>query len=147
MSHRTSIVLFALLLIVLVLTGCGSQSLPYTLASESLLPDYVQAAPEHVQVAYRFAIANPHEAQKYPCYCGCVNIGHDSLRACFVKRIDAAGRVTFDNHASGCGVCVDIALDVMRLLREGESSPDIRAYIDEAYSSSGPPTNTPLPVA
>lgn len=147
MLRRSRIILLAFLVVSLLLAGCGGQSLPYHLASEAGMPDYVHAAPEHAREAYRFVVANAHEAEKYPCYCGCVNIGHDSLRGCFVKKIDAAGAVTYDNHAAGCGICVDIAQDVMRLLRDGKSSPEIRAFIDEQYKSSGPPTNTPLPVA
>lgn len=147
MPTRTRIMLFALLATLVVITGCATQQLPYAMASESVLPDFVHDAPQHVRDAYRFAAANPREMEKYPCYCGCVYLDHGSARACFVKKIDAAGNVTFDNHASGCGICVDITLDVMRLLRDGKSSIEIRAYIDATYSQSGPPTNTALPVA
>ncbi|MFN8447820.1 MAG: PCYCGC motif-containing (lipo)protein [Anaerolineae bacterium] len=147
MSARSRILLLALLATVIVITGCATQQLPYAMASESSMPDFVHSAPAHVRDAYRFAAANPREMEKYPCYCGCVHLGHTSARACFVKKIDAAGLITFDNHASGCGICVDITLDVMRLLREGKSSPEIRTYIDATYSQSGPSTNTPLPAA
>lgn len=147
MHARTRILMLALIATLIVITGCSTERLPYAMASESILPDYVHAATQPVRDAYRFAAANPREMEKYPCYCGCVYLDHASARACFVKKIDAAGRVTFDNHASGCGICVDITLDVMRLLREGKSSPEIRTYIDATYSPYGPPTNTPLPVA
>src|SRR5688572_17722121 len=42
-----------------------------TLASKSLLPNFLGGAPARVQEAYQFAIAYPHELEKYPCYCGC----------------------------------------------------------------------------
>lgn len=148
MSKRMVFALFALLLLGVVLAGCASnEPLPYTLAPDSTLPQFVHTTAARVQEAYRFAVANPHELAKYPCYCGCGAMGHTSNLSCYVQDIDAAGNVSFDNHAAGCGICVDITQDVMRLLREGKSSPQIRSYIDATYSSFGPGTNTPLPSA
>jgi Protein of unknown function with PCYCGC motif len=46
--------------------------------------------------------------------------------------------VTFDSHALGCSICVDITQDAMRLLRQGKSVQDIRAYVDQTYSRYGP---------
>jgi hypothetical protein len=72
-------------------------------------------------------------------------MGHKSNLQCYVQAVDAAGNVTFDNHAAGCGICVDITVDVMRLIKEGRSPTDIRATIDATYSAFGPSTDTPLP--
>jgi hypothetical protein len=66
---------------------------------------------------------------------------------CFIQVIDENGTITFDNHASGCGICIDIALDVKRLSEEGLSQLEIRHYIDATYGSFGPSTDTPLPEA
>jgi cytochrome c-type biogenesis protein CcmH/NrfF len=52
--------------------------------------------------------------------------------------VDTNGTITFDNHALGCSICVDITQDVMRLQREGKSDQEIRAYIDGTYSKYGP---------
>lgn len=145
MSRGIWIALLALLLMSIVLAGCATQPPPYMMASESAMPEFVHNTPARVQEAYRFAVANPHELEKYPCYCGCGAMGHTSNLGCYIQDIDAAGQVTFDNHAAGCGICVDITQDVMRLLRDGKSSREIRAYIDAQYSSFGPSTNTPLP--
>jgi hypothetical protein len=38
---------------------------------------------------------------------------------------------------------VDITRDVMRLLDQGKSLRDIRAYVDRTYSRFGPSTPTP----
>ena len=38
---------------------------------------------------------------------------------------------------------MDITRDVMRLLDEGKSMKDIRAYVDKTYSRFGPSTPTP----
>lgn len=129
----------------LVLSACnGATALPYVLSDESTLPDFLHDAPHTVREAYRYAVHNAHELENYPCYCGCGAMGHTSNRDCFIREIDEMGNVTFDEHASACGICVDIAQDVMRLLREGQSSVDIRTYIDATYGAFGPPTDTPL---
>ena len=138
-----------------VLVGCGTIALPPThvpnstaeMSHNSAMPDFVQKASALAQEAYRFAKANPHEMENYPCYCGCVKFGHTSLRDCFIKDIDATGKVTFDDHAAGCGICVLIAQDVIRLRGEGKSSREIRTFIDEKYQGFGPSTHTPLPAA
>ena len=102
------------------------------------MPAEVQSAPVTVQEAYQFSAANPDVMKDIPCYCGCGNIGHTSNYACYVSNVDANGNIGFDNHALGCSICVDITQDVMRMLREGKSPQDARAYIDATYSKYGP---------
>ena len=119
--------------------------MPYAMASESMLPSFLNNAPLKVREAYQFAMANPHDLETVPCYCGCGAMGHLSNLNCYIRDIDSAGNIAFDNHASGCGVCVDITQDVMRMKREGRSAKEIRAYIDGQYGSIGPSTDTPLP--
>jgi len=133
--------LLVLIVLLLALTACASQS------PSTDLPTFVTNAPAHYQEAYRFAVSHQHELTKYPCYCGCVAMGHADNLACFIQKTSVGGTIVYDQHASGCGVCVDIALDVKRLMGEGWTAPDIRAYIDETYSRYGPPTHTPLPMA
>jgi uncharacterized protein with PCYCGC motif len=143
---KSSLAILLLLLTAFTVTSCGGQaSAAYTLASESMLPDFLSNAPARVREAYRFAMANPHDLETVPCYCGCSRMGHQSNLNCFIKETDANGKFTFDDHASGCGICVDIAQDVMRMKSEGRSAKDIRAYIDSQYSGFGPSTNTPMP--
>ena len=102
------------------------------------MPAEVQSAPVAVQEAYQFASINPDLMQNIPCYCGCGDIGHTSNYDCYVSNADASGNITFDNHALGCSICVDITQDVMRMLRDGKSPQDARAYIDATYSKYGP---------
>jgi invasion protein IalB len=52
--------------------------------------------------------------------------------------VDAAGNITFDNHALGCSICVDITQDVMRMLKDGKTLQEARASIDATYSKYGP---------
>jgi hypothetical protein len=101
------------------------------------LPAELRAAPASVRTAYQFAAANPDVMQHLPCYCGCGSVGHTSNYDCYVSEVAAHGDIAFDNHALGCSICVDITQDAMRLLKEGRSVPDIRAYVDATYSQYG----------
>ena len=102
------------------------------------MPMEVQTAPVTVQEAYQFASANPDVMKNIPCYCGCGNVGHTSNYSCYVSSVDDKGNIRFDNHALGCSICVDITQDVMRMLKDGKSRQDARAYIDATYSNYGP---------
>ena len=128
---------------ILTLSACST---PIASTSNKMeMPDFVKNASASVREAYAFAIQNPHDLETIPCYCGCGNMGHLSNLNCYIKSIDQNGKITFDNHAAGCGICVDITQDVMRLKAEGQSSRQVRTYIDSKYSAYGPSTNTPLP--
>ncbi len=142
--RSTALVIIIFLLLTATLSACGGGSpVTLTLAAKDILPDAVKSASQTVQEAYRFAAANPEVLEQYPCYCGCSNIGHQSNRDCYIDSIAADGSITFDNHANGCTICVDITQDVMRLMREGKDAATIRNYIDATYSPFGPGTDTP----
>lgn len=127
------------LVILTVLPACSThQEAELQMMPMDQMPMEVQSAPATVQQAYQFAAANPDVMKVIPCYCGCGNIGHTSNYSCYVSYVDDKGKVTFDNHALGCSICVDITQDVMRLLREGKSPLDARAYIDATYAKYGP---------
>jgi len=120
-------------------SACSSKSTnDLHMMSMDKMPMEVQSAPTTVQTAYQFAAANPDIMKDIPCYCGCGNIGHTSNYDCYVSNVDAKGTVTFDNHALGCSICVDITQDVIRMLRDGKSPQDARTYIDTTYSKYGP---------
>jgi hypothetical protein len=65
-------------------------------------------------------------------------MGHGSNYACYVAGLNGDGSVQYDNHAIGCSICVDITLDAMRLLDEGQSTAEIKAYVDSTYARYGP---------
>jgi hypothetical protein len=102
------------------------------------MPDEVKSAPVVVQQGYQFAVANSDVLQKIPCYCGCGKMGHKSNYDCYVANTNAPGKVTYDSHALGCSICVDITQDTMRMLKEGKNVKDIRTAIDATYSKYGP---------
>jgi hypothetical protein len=141
-SRTFFVSLMAGLVLLTILPACSGPStaedVHLEMASMDQMPAEVQSAPVTVQEAYRFNAANPDVMKNIPCYCGCGSIGHTSNYACYVSHADENGNITFDNHALGCSICVDITQDVMRLLREGKSIQEARAYIDATYSKYGP---------
>lgn len=126
--------------------GCsgnpGSQESAHRLEMASLaqMPANVQRAPVSVQEAYQFAVANPDVLEEIPCYCGCGGMGHKSNYDCYVASTSDGGQISFDPHALGCSICVDITQDAMRMLDQGKTVPEIFAYVDSAYARFGPPT-------
>ena len=145
-KFRLMIALVGAAILLVSLSGCaGGGGHAYTLAPASELPAFLDDAPPTVRESYQFALAHPDELEKYPCYCGCGAMGHTSNLSCYIQEMGEEGSVTFDNHAAGCGICVDITQDVMRLMDEGQSAPEIRTYIDATYSPFGPSTDTPFP--
>src|SRR5678815_6103561 len=142
MLSTTRKLLFLSIIVVLLSTTISAsstqkQSNDLHMMSIDQMPAEVQSAPVTVQTAYQFAAANPAVMKNIPCYCGCGNIGHTSNYSCYVSGVDDKGKITFDNHALGCSICVDITQDVMRMLREGKSPQDARAYIDATYFKYG----------
>jgi hypothetical protein len=140
-SRRKPLLLapLAALLILGVLPGCSAapQSADLHMMPMDKMPAEVQSAPVTVRNAYQFAAANPDVMKNIPCYCGCGSIGHTSNYSCYVAGQDAQGAITFDKHALGCSLCVDITQDAMRLTREGKTTPEIKAYVDMTYAKYG----------
>ncbi|MDF1597911.1 MAG: PCYCGC motif-containing (lipo)protein [Acidimicrobiia bacterium] len=149
MPATRSISLIGALMIVasgLAVSACG-ESHDMDLADQSMLPEFARSAPSTVQEAYLFAVAHPDDLSHQPCYCGCGSMGHTSNLDCFIADIAVDGTITFDTHATGCGICVDIAQDTMRMTRDGKAPAEIRQYVDGRYGKFGPATPTPLPPA
>jgi hypothetical protein len=146
MTKRTYFWLLPLLLLGLLvsaLSGCsGSQSAEmehsFPMASMEGMPAEVKQAPVSVQQSYQFAAANPDILEQLPCYCGCGAMGHTSNYDCYVSSESASEDIVYDSHALGCSICVDITLDTMRLLDQGKTVPEIKAYVDQTYSQYGP---------
>lgn len=146
MRNKKPVILVALFLTLSALiAGCGSVSnanepgvANYELAPLAGMPLEVQSAPVTVKQAYQFAVANQEILSQLPCYCGCGGMGHTSNYSCYLAGEDENGGLTFDGHALGCSLCVDITQDAMRMLEEGKTTGEIRAYVDQTYSRFGP---------
>lgn len=138
-SHRWILLSLLSILLLAALPACsGGAKNDLSMMPLSGMPSEVRSAPAVVQQAYRFAAANPEVMKQIPCYCGCGSMGHTSNYSCYVTGVDANGAISFDHHALGCSLCVDITQDVMRLQREGKTTAYIRTYVDSTYSKYGP---------
>jgi hypothetical protein len=118
--------------------AAGAADHGHAMAPLDPMPAEVRQAPVVVREAYQFAVGNPDLMQQIPCYCGCGAMGHTSNYSCYVAEVAADGTITYDTHALGCSLCVDITQDAMRLLKQGKSPGEIRAYVDGKYAKYGP---------
>jgi hypothetical protein len=112
---------------------------------------YMPARPMDVlKDAHVFTADHPEVASYVPCYCGCGNAGHKNNADCFVKGRDPEGRVTeWEPHGVSCAVCIDIAVDSMKMRNSGASVTAIRKKVQGDYrprfATSETPTPAPLP--
>jgi hypothetical protein len=96
--------------------------------------------------AHIFAADHPEVASYIPCYCGCGSMGHKNNADCFVESRDKQGRVaTWVPHGAACAVCIDIAVESMRMRNSGASVAAIRKQIQGEYRPHFPTTETPTP--
>jgi uncharacterized protein YceK len=168
--NRASVGLRALLILVLValavpaISGCGANEAhdggwttqPGQGAGDSMStamqaawagrPSYVDTS-TRTQEAYAFAMAHPDVLQWMPCYCGCGAMGHRSNLDCFFEPTGGAERLTFEEHASYCQICVDEALLAKQLTAQGQSLRAVRGAVDRAFGGAAPGTPTELPPA
>ncbi len=138
-QHRLTIGLIVTTLVVAVLPACSTaaRAAQPSMLDMGQLPAQVRSAPTTVRVAYQFAAANPDLMKQVPCYCGCGKMGHTSNYSCYVSAVSPTGAITFDDHALGCSLCVEITQDVIRLSGQGQPASQIRAYVDSTYSKYG----------
>lgn len=99
-----------------------------------------------VRDAHMFTADHPEVASYVPCYCGCGNAGHKNNSDCFVRARDAQGRVTeWEPHGAACAVCMDIAVDSMKMRNSGASVSAIRTKVQNDYRPNFPNSETPTP--
>jgi len=111
-------------------------------------PAYVDSSGSATSEAYAFALTRPDALQYMPCYCGCVAMDHRSNLDCFLRPREAGVAISFEEHASYCGVCVDTALMAKQMLADGASFAEIRAAVDAGFGDTGAPgTTTDLPAS
>ncbi len=108
-------------------------------------PAFVGDADARTQEAYAFAIARPDVTDWMPCYCGCVAMDHRNNTDCYLHARAGGTPVVFEEHASYCGVCVDITLLAKTMSQDGKSMLEIRAAVDGRFGGLAPGTETPLP--
>ncbi len=108
---------------------------------------YMPARPMDVlKDAHMFTADHPEVASYVPCYCGCGSAGHKNNADCFVKGRDPEGRVTeWEPHGVSCAVCIDIAVDSMKMRNSGASVTAIRKKVQGDYRPRFPTSETPTP--
>jgi len=111
------------------------------------LAGYTPSRPmEILRDAHTFTADHPEVSSYVPCYCGCGNAGHKNNADCFVKARDPQGRVTeWEPHGVACAVCIDIAVDSMKMRNSGASVTAIRKKIQGDYRAQFPSSETPTP--
>lgn len=142
-NHLLFGLIVLLVFIPLSLAGCSASNGPEASAPPSMfsmndVPAEIKAAPATVLQAYQFAVENQDIVKRIPCYCGCGAMGHTSSYSCYISNVSPDLKITYDTHALGCSICVDITQDTMRLLKQGKSVSEIKAFVDQTYSQYGP---------
>src|SRR5262245_50554172 len=96
--------------------------------------------------AHIFTADHPEVASYIPCYCGCGSMGHKNNADCFIEARDPQGRVTsWVPHGAACAVCIDIAVESMRMHNSGASVSAIRTQVQNEYRPHFPTSETPTP--
>jgi hypothetical protein len=99
-----------------------------------------------LQDAHIFTADHPEVSSFIPCYCGCGQSGHQDNADCFVRARDAQGKVTeWEPHGAACAVCIDIAVQSMKMRNSGASISAIRQQVQNDYRPRFPTTETPTP--
>jgi len=109
------------------------------------LPSFLSKYEEEMAVLYQQAAKHQELLENIPCYCGCGDsAGHMNNYDCFVYENKKDGSVTWDDHATKCGVCLEIAAEAINEYNNGKSIKEIRKMIDEKYKEGyAEPTPTP----
>ena len=134
-----AVLLPALAVIVFSLLAGGAGKEQEARVTPSAFPDFVYSSPK-VEAGYRLAVENQQLFDQMPCYCGCGAMPEDphrNLLDCFINDDGS-----FDSHASGCDVCLDIAGDVVQWRAEGKGIAETRSLVDAKYQGYGPSTGT-----
>ncbi|MFB9325365.1 PCYCGC motif-containing (lipo)protein [Paenibacillus aurantiacus] len=120
-----------------------------TTAGAQTLPAFLTDAHSVIVQSYQAAAASQDVLAFIPCYCGCGDsAGHRSNLECFIHETNADGSVTWDDHGTRCGTCMEIAVQAAVMKQEGKSIADIRSAIETKYSSQAQyATDTPQPPA
>ncbi|UJF32064.1 PCYCGC domain-containing protein [Paenibacillus hexagrammi] len=117
-------------------------------ASAYALPTFLNSQRDEIRLVYQLA-GNATDIIKWiPCYCGCGESSrHKSNLNCFIKEMNADGSVVWDDHGTRCGVCLQIAVESVKMKQEGKSLKEIRTIIDNTYKKGyAKPTDTPMPI-
>ncbi|SDZ02706.1 Protein of unknown function with PCYCGC motif-containing protein [Evansella caseinilytica] len=142
------IVLFIVLSI--AVAGCNSTTEEDgTIEESNSFPEFVYASSHPgSEAAYQYATDHGEYLDYIPCYCNCYvePFEHQNVKDCFINNeYSTKEQQVYDPHGSGCGICIETALDVQQMKEEGLPLSEIRDAIDAEYSKYAEPTDTPYP--
>jgi|SRR5690625_3056906 len=144
----------------LILTACGNQGkqsgnnvtsindgsmgdLRVETENKETLPYFLDDHHENMQILYTAVAQHQELLEHIPCFCGCGDsVGHEHNYHCFINENNVDGSIVWDDHATRCQVCLDIAAEAIIKYSEGKSINDIRDMIDEKYEDEGYPDST-----
>ncbi|WP_409294879.1 PCYCGC motif-containing (lipo)protein [Peribacillus sp. SCS-26] len=108
-------------------------------------PAFLAEKPEDMQMLYLAVSQNQKLLEQMPCYCGCgEEAGHKSNYDCFIYEKKDNGNIVWDDHATRCGVCMEIAAQSIIDLQDGKTIEEIRKQVDAKYQKGfAKPTPTP----
>jgi hypothetical protein len=130
----------AILVLAFIAAGCGAGE-DKAASVDVEFPEFVYRSEDSLK-GYKIAVAYPEVLEFVPCYCGCEqDEKYQSLKDCFIDRKTGE----YDEHAAGCGICLEEADDIGQWEKEGLSRLEIRERIDAKYEERGTPTETPMP--
>ncbi len=116
-------------------------------ASAAELPAFLDDKSEEMRLVYQVAGTATDILDYMPCYCGCSDsAGHESNTNCFIDEIRKDGSVVWDDHGTRCQVCLEIAVQSVKMTQEGKTLTEVRNFIDETYKEGyAKPTDTKMP--
>ncbi len=116
-----------------------------TTTSVDDLPTFLDAKSDDMKTLYTAVAKSQDLLESMPCYCGCGEFGHTSNYDCFINQNNDDGSLVWDDHATKCQACLDIAAESIVEFGKGKSIKDIRHMIDEKYQEGDYPEPTPTP--
>jgi len=115
-------------------------------SDKGTLPNFLDKHDDNMKIVYQAVAEHKELLEHVPCYCGCNDsVGHEHNYHCFIHENKADGQVVWDDHATRCQVCLDIAVESVIEYENGKSINEIQDMIDEKYEDKGYPESTPTP--
>ena len=103
-----------------------------------------QPRKDKIAARYAFAASHPDALAQMPCYCGCAIYMHQhtSLQTCYLRSIQADGKVVYTDHSLTCDICAG-EVDMMMSMMDNTPLKAIRESIAKKYGYTGVWTDTP----
>ena len=116
-------------------------------SDKSTLPNFLNKHDDDMKLVYQIVADHQELLEHIPCYCGCNDsVGHGHNYHCFINENMDDGRIVWDDHATRCQVCLDIAVEsVIEFENNGKSIDEVRDLIEKKYEGKGYPEATPTP--